>query len=77
MSQTPRGVSARQLVRALEADGFALRRSRGSHRIFSHPDGRRIVVAYHHPGDTFPIGTLKGIIHDAGGLMPTCTGWGC
>jgi predicted RNA binding protein YcfA (HicA-like mRNA interferase family) len=66
MTQVPRGVSARQFVRALQADGFVLQRVRGSHRIYRHADGRRIVVAYHQPGDTFPIGTLRAMIHDAG-----------
>jgi predicted RNA binding protein YcfA (HicA-like mRNA interferase family) len=39
VTQTPRGVTARILVRALEADGFVLQRSRGSHRIYK--DSRR------------------------------------
>lgn len=66
MTQTPRGVSARQFVRALQADGFVLQRVRGSHRIYRHPDGRRIVVAYHQLSDTFPVGTLRAMITDAG-----------
>ena len=66
MTQVPRGVSARQFVRALQADGFVLQRVRGSHRIYRHADGRRIVVAYHQLGDTFPIGTLRAMITDAG-----------
>ena len=66
MTQTPRGVSARQFVRALQADGFFLQRVRGSHRIYRHADGRRIVVAYHQLGDTFPVGTLRAMIADAG-----------
>lgn len=66
MSETPRGITARQLIRALHADGFFLQRtSRGSHRIYRHPDGRRVVVAYHHLSDTFPIGTLRAMIADA------------
>ena len=66
MTRTPRGVSARKFVRALEADGFSLQRVSGSHRIFRHADGRRVVVAYHAPGDTFPIGTLRAMIADVG-----------
>ena len=66
MTETPRGISARRFVRALQADGFDLQRVRGSHRIYRHADGRRVVVAYHQPNDTFPIGTLKGMITDAG-----------
>lgn len=53
-------------MRALEADGFALRRVRGSHRIYRHADGRRVVVAYHAPGETFPTGTLRAMIAAAG-----------
>lgn len=66
MTVTPRGTTARQLIKALHEDGFELKRTRGSHRIYRHPDGRRIVVAYHRLGDTFPTGTLKAMIRDAG-----------
>ena len=66
MTQTPRGLKARHFIRALEADGFALQRVRGSHRIYRHADGRRVVVAYHGLNDTFPIGTLRAMIADAG-----------
>ena len=65
MTETPRGITARLLVRALYQDGFALKRTRGSHRIYRHPDGRRIIIAYHHLSDTFPIGTLTAIINGA------------
>jgi predicted RNA binding protein YcfA (HicA-like mRNA interferase family) len=47
----------------LEADGFILRRIRGSHRIYRHTDGRRVVVTYHMLSD---IGTLRVMIADAG-----------
>jgi predicted RNA binding protein YcfA (HicA-like mRNA interferase family) len=66
MTRTPRGLSARHFVRALEADGFVLQRVRGSHRIYRHADGRRVVLAYHALSDTFPIGTLRAMIDDAG-----------
>lgn len=66
MTRTPRGITARELVRALETDGFLLRRVRGSHRIYRHADGRRVVIAYHAPGETFPIGTLRAMIAAAG-----------
>lgn len=65
MTELPRGVNARQLVRALHKDGFELKRTRGSHHIYRHPDGRRLVVSYHGLADTFPIGTLKATIRDA------------
>jgi predicted RNA binding protein YcfA (HicA-like mRNA interferase family) len=66
MTRAPRGLSARHFVRALEADGFVLQRVRGSHRIYRHADGRRVVVAYHALSDTFPVGTLRAMIKDAG-----------
>jgi mRNA interferase HicA len=66
MTQIPRGISARKLIHALQADEFLLQRTRGSHRVYRHPDGRRVIVAYHALGDTFPIGTLKAMIADIG-----------
>lgn len=39
-----RSLPARQLISALERDGFRLRRSRGGHHRYVHPDGRRVTV---------------------------------
>jgi predicted RNA binding protein YcfA (HicA-like mRNA interferase family) len=66
MTQTPRGVTASQFIKALRQDGFQATRTRGSHHVYRHSDGRRVVVAYHRLSATFPIGTLKGMITDAG-----------
>lgn len=57
-----RNVPVRKLIRALERDGFVYRRAKGSQRVYRHPDGRRVVIHYHHGGDTLPVGTLKQII---------------
>jgi predicted RNA binding protein YcfA (HicA-like mRNA interferase family) len=57
-----RNLTARRLIKALEEDGFFLRRQKGSHRRFNHPDGRRVTVTFHHSGDTFPIGMLRSMI---------------
>jgi predicted RNA binding protein YcfA (HicA-like mRNA interferase family) len=57
-----RALTARRLCAALTADGFQLRRQRGSHRQYVHPDGRRVTVTYHHASDTFPPGTLRSMI---------------
>lgn len=65
MTRTPRGVTARKFIQALDQDGFVLDTTRGSHRVYRHPDGRRMVVAYHSSGATFKIGTLKAMIKDA------------
>jgi len=66
MTELRRGITAREFVKALQQDGFQLARIRGSHRIFRHDDGRRVVVAFHSLSDTFAIGTLKGMIADIG-----------
>ena len=55
-------VTARQLISALERDGFALARQKGSHRRYRHRDGRRVTVSFHHASDTFRIGTLRSMI---------------
>jgi predicted RNA binding protein YcfA (HicA-like mRNA interferase family) len=57
-----RNVPVRKLVRALEQDGFVYRRLKGSQKVYRHADGRRVVIHYHHGGDTLPIGTLAQII---------------
>ncbi len=56
-----RGLTARELIAALERDGFILRRTAGSHRVYRHRDGRRVIMAMHAPGDTFPAKTLASI----------------
>lgn len=57
-----RTVTARELATALGADGFDLVRQRGSHRHYSHRDGRRVTLSFHHTSDVFPLGTLRSII---------------
>lgn len=57
-----RSVTARQLTAALNADGFELKRQRGSHRHYCHWDGRRVTLSFHHSSDTFRIGTLRSIV---------------
>lgn len=57
-----RSVTARQLVTALQADGFELQRQKGSHRHYRHRDGRRVTLSFHHSSDTFRHGTLRSIV---------------
>ena len=61
----PRGVNARTLIRALLDDGFSEARTEGSHHRFKHLDRRGVTVAYSRQNDTFTIGTLRRMIHDA------------
>ena len=57
-----RSLTARQIISALERDGFHLDRVRGSHHHYRNPDGRRVTVIYKQPGQTFKMGTLRSII---------------
>jgi len=57
-----RSLTARELIAALNRDGFYFVRQTGSHQRFAHADGRRVTVAPHGSGDTFTIKTLKSII---------------
>ncbi len=62
MNPALRTLTAQQLIRALETDGFRWTRSAGSHRVYRHPNGRRVVVAFHRPGATFPPKTLAAML---------------
>lgn len=57
-----RSLTARDIARALRRDGFELKRQRGSHRRYVHPDGRRVTLSFHRSSQTFAIGTLKSIL---------------
>ena len=59
-----RSLTARELISALMRDGFSLRSQTGSHQRYRHPDGRRVTVSFHSPGDTFPPKTLRRMIED-------------
>jgi predicted RNA binding protein YcfA (HicA-like mRNA interferase family) len=52
----------RNLIRALERDGFQYKRRKGSQRVYRHPDGCRVVVHFHHTKDTLPSGTLQSFL---------------
>ena len=60
--QQLRNIPVRDLIRALERDGFTYRRRRGAGRLYRHPDGRRTVIHYHRASDTLPIGTLRNVL---------------
>ena len=54
----------RELIRALERMGFVMiRRSKGSHVQYEHPDGRRATVPVHRGRDVGP-GLLRKILRD-------------
>ena len=64
MPPIPR-VSGKEIVRALGRAGWELHRVRGSHHVLRAEDGRRVTVPVH-GDDTLPVGTIGGIIDDAG-----------
>ena len=58
-----RNTPVRDLVRALERDGFVLDRAGPTGaRIYRHADGRRTVIHYHHGGDTLTRKTLRSML---------------
>jgi len=57
-----RSLTARVITGALMRDGFLLDRQSGSHRLYRHPDGRRVTVTFHAPGQTFAPKTLRSML---------------
>ncbi len=62
-----RTVTAREIISALNKDGFYLRSQSGSHQRYFHSDGRKVTVSFHLPGEVFPLKTLKSIILEQAG----------
>lgn len=59
-------VKVRDLIRAVEEDGWKHVRTTGSHRHYKHPSKPNVVTIPGHPGDEVPPGTLKSILRAAG-----------
>jgi predicted RNA binding protein YcfA (HicA-like mRNA interferase family) len=55
----------REVIKRLEADGWYLDRTKGSHRQFKHPDKPGTVTVSGKPNVDVPIGTLKNIWRQA------------
>jgi predicted RNA binding protein YcfA (HicA-like mRNA interferase family) len=58
-------MTARELIRKLEQDGWRLLRVRGSHHVYAHPAKPGLIVVAFHGGD-IPKGTLRSILKQAG-----------
>ena len=58
----------RDVIKAMEQDGWALDRTRGDHRQYVHPARPEAVTVTvpGHPGDDLPAGTLNSILKKAG-----------
>jgi predicted RNA binding protein YcfA (HicA-like mRNA interferase family) len=61
-----KSIPARLWITALERDGFRLRKGRGSHHVYEHRDGRRVLVVYHKLGDTFGPKTIRQMLNSTG-----------
>jgi predicted RNA binding protein YcfA (HicA-like mRNA interferase family) len=62
MTRLPR-LKGKELIRALGRAGFVVERTRGSHVILSHPDGRTTTVPVH-SAETIGPGLLRAILRD-------------
>ena len=62
-----RNTPVRILVKALERDGFSLKRkTQNGSRIYGHPDWRLTVVHYHRGSDTLTRKTLDSLLEATG-----------
>ena len=58
-------LSSEKVAKLLVSKGFILHRTRGSHRIYVHPDsGKTVVIPFHKK--VLPKGTLLEILRQAG-----------
>jgi predicted RNA binding protein YcfA (HicA-like mRNA interferase family) len=62
-----KAVSGKDLCKALERNGWHLKRIRGSHHIYVHPDQPDTIIPVRvHGKRTLRTGTQRGIMKDAG-----------
>jgi predicted RNA binding protein YcfA (HicA-like mRNA interferase family) len=59
-------MKVRDLVKLVEADGWRLVRTKGSHRQFHHPSKRGTVTISGNAGIDVPIGTMNTVLKQAG-----------
>jgi predicted RNA binding protein YcfA (HicA-like mRNA interferase family) len=59
-------MKVRDVIKAIEKDGWVLDRTRGDHRQYVHPGKPGTVTVPGHTGDDMPAGTLNSIMKQAG-----------
>jgi predicted RNA binding protein YcfA (HicA-like mRNA interferase family) len=59
-------MKVRDILKLLRNDGWAIVRTKGSHRQLRHPQKPGTVTVSGHPSLDIPIGTLKSIHKQAG-----------
>lgn len=62
-------MTVREIIKAIEADGWYLARQRGSHRPFKHPTKPGLVTVAGHPPKILAPKTVKSVLRQAG-LVP-------
>ena len=60
-----KGITAQQLIKALQKDGWVREETIGATQGFRHPDGHRVVI-HVHPKKTHGPGLLKALLADIG-----------
>lgn len=63
MTKLPQ-TKGKELGKVLEKKGFVVRKTKGSHVVFTHLDGRRTTVPMHNK--PLGVGLLKAILKQAG-----------
>lgn len=58
-------MKVREAIKLIEADGWFLDRTRGSHRQYKHPTKRGLVTVPGKPGDDLAPGTQNSILKQA------------
>lgn len=61
-----KSISGKKLCKILEKYGWELLRIKRSHHIYSKENSSTIIIIPVHSNRDLPIGTLKGILKDAG-----------
>ena len=59
-------LKVREMIKKLEADGWTLARTKGSHRQFVHPAKSGVVTIAGKPSADLPVGTERSILKQAG-----------
>ena len=59
-------MNVRDVIKAIEQDGWKLVKTKGSHRQYKHFGKKGRVTIPGHPGDDVHIETLKSILKQAG-----------
>ena len=58
-------MKVRDVIKLLEADGWRLVATKGSHRQYEHPSKKGVVTVPGHFGDDMPPGTLASVFRQA------------